>query len=234
MQWSYTRGFTLIELLVVVAIISLISSMGIATLSETRGAARDAQRISEIRQIRIALEQYYNDHGRYPSEIWNDWANHICDTGSSVLERGECVQSPHHCSGGNRNGLGECGGKIGCDADNVGTIDGGCNSTTGETENILAEYMSEVPEDPINDDEHFYYFDANHTCPDQDNLKPVLFVSKLESQKGNIDTTECASTDADRDHFDGINNPMGHVTENTYVIVLEPGCYMSGHDENCD
>lgn len=59
-------GFTLIELLVVIAIIGLLSSITMASLQQTRVGARDAKRISELNQIRNALELYYNDYGYYP------------------------------------------------------------------------------------------------------------------------------------------------------------------------
>lgn len=61
------NGFTLIELLVVISIISLISSIVMASLNSARISARDTQRISDIRQIRIALELYKSDHGDYPT-----------------------------------------------------------------------------------------------------------------------------------------------------------------------
>ncbi len=60
-------GFTLIELLVVIAIIGLLASVIIAAVSSTRVGARDARRISDIRQIRYALELYRNDFNTYPS-----------------------------------------------------------------------------------------------------------------------------------------------------------------------
>lgn len=60
------KGFTLIELLVVVAIIGLLSSVVLSSLNSARAKARDAQRLSDIRQIQTALELYYNDNGKYP------------------------------------------------------------------------------------------------------------------------------------------------------------------------
>ena len=59
-------GFTLIELIVVVSVISLLSSVVLASLAGSRASARDARRFQDIRQIRNALEMYYNDHGQYP------------------------------------------------------------------------------------------------------------------------------------------------------------------------
>ncbi len=61
-----TRGFTLIELLVVVAIIAMLASIVLASLSSARSKARDADRIAQMKQIATALELYYNDNTHYP------------------------------------------------------------------------------------------------------------------------------------------------------------------------
>ena len=61
------KGFTLIELLVVVAIISLLSSIVFASLGSARAKARDARRLTDVRQIRLALELYLNEYGFYPA-----------------------------------------------------------------------------------------------------------------------------------------------------------------------
>lgn len=63
---SKTKGFTLIELLVVVAIIGILSSVVLASLNTARAKARDAKRLSDMRQMQIALELYYDSFGRYP------------------------------------------------------------------------------------------------------------------------------------------------------------------------
>ncbi len=60
-------GFTLIELLVVIAIIGLLSTLSILALNQARAKARDAKRISDVRQMQTALELYYNDTGTYPA-----------------------------------------------------------------------------------------------------------------------------------------------------------------------
>jgi general secretion pathway protein G len=74
-----TRGFTLIELLVVVAIIGILSSVVLASLSSARAKARDSRRLSDMRQIQNALELYYNNTGHYPVNTDND--NSGWDTG---------------------------------------------------------------------------------------------------------------------------------------------------------
>ncbi len=68
---SIAKGFTLIELLVVVAIISLLTSVVLASLNTARAKARDAERKSTIRQLQIALELYYSKNGQYPGGIYS-------------------------------------------------------------------------------------------------------------------------------------------------------------------
>lgn len=58
MMINRNKGFTLIELLVVIAIISILAATVLASLNSARTKARDAKRISEIRQLRTALELY--------------------------------------------------------------------------------------------------------------------------------------------------------------------------------
>lgn len=61
------RGFTLIELLVVIAIIGLLASVVMASLNSAREKARDAQRVSQMKQVQAALEIYYSSNGSYPT-----------------------------------------------------------------------------------------------------------------------------------------------------------------------
>ena len=63
------RGFTLIELLVVIAIIGILSSVVLASLNGSRQKGRDAKRISDIKQLQLALELYYDSNGAYPTSI---------------------------------------------------------------------------------------------------------------------------------------------------------------------
>ena len=64
-----TKGFTLIELLVVIAIIGILASIITVSLQSSRAKGRDAKRISDIRTVQLALEEYYNDNGYYPAAL---------------------------------------------------------------------------------------------------------------------------------------------------------------------
>lgn len=61
------KGFTLIELLVVLAIIALLSTLSVVALGSARLKARDAKRLSDIKQIQTALELYFTDQNAYPT-----------------------------------------------------------------------------------------------------------------------------------------------------------------------
>lgn len=63
----FTLGFTLIELLVVIAIIGVLASIVLASLNSARRKSRDARRITDLKQIQLALELYFDAQGStYP------------------------------------------------------------------------------------------------------------------------------------------------------------------------
>jgi len=59
------KGFTLIELLVVIAIIGILATIVLVSLNTARQKARDTRRASDLRQIALALEMYYDDNNAY-------------------------------------------------------------------------------------------------------------------------------------------------------------------------
>lgn len=67
------KGFTLIELMVVIAIIGLLSSIVLASLTEARSKARDSKRVSEMRNVEKALQIYaLNNNGAVPISAFTD------------------------------------------------------------------------------------------------------------------------------------------------------------------
>ncbi len=61
------KGFTLIELLVSIAIVAIITSIGVANLITAQKQARDAARREIIGNVQSAFEQYYGELGVYPT-----------------------------------------------------------------------------------------------------------------------------------------------------------------------
>lgn len=82
MKNRVSKGFTLIELLIVIAIIGILSSLLMANFIGIRQRARDAQRKSDLQQIRSALELYRADVGSYPlsSQFSSPLSNPITTT----------------------------------------------------------------------------------------------------------------------------------------------------------
>ncbi len=61
-----TKGFTLIELLVVIAIIGILATVVLVSLNSARSKSRDTRRVSDLRQISLALEMYASENNTYP------------------------------------------------------------------------------------------------------------------------------------------------------------------------
>lgn len=67
----FQTGFTLIELLVVVAIVGLLAAMILAAVNISRIRARDARRISDLKQVKLGFDLYLNEGGGFPPEsVW--------------------------------------------------------------------------------------------------------------------------------------------------------------------
>lgn len=62
------NGFTLVELLVVIAVLAVMATAAVILLDPVTQfqKANDVRRKSDIAHIQKALEQYYQDNGKYP------------------------------------------------------------------------------------------------------------------------------------------------------------------------
>lgn len=69
MDTTKQKGFTLIELLFVIGAVAVITSIAVVSFNNARLKARDAQRVHDIKEIRTALELYYNRYRLYPTSI---------------------------------------------------------------------------------------------------------------------------------------------------------------------
>jgi len=68
----------MIELIVVIAILGLLSTIGLISFRNAQIKGRDAQRKNDLSQIQKAFEMYLSDHQSYPEalpdagEVWVD------------------------------------------------------------------------------------------------------------------------------------------------------------------
>ncbi|MFH1461149.1 MAG: type II secretion system protein [Patescibacteria group bacterium] len=81
------KGFTLIELLVVIAIIGILATIVLVSLNSARAKARDTRRASDLHQLALALEMYYdaNTSTGYPAQT--------CGTIPAVLATGGYISA---------------------------------------------------------------------------------------------------------------------------------------------
>ncbi|MBL4556632.1 MAG: type II secretion system major pseudopilin GspG [Rhodobacteraceae bacterium] len=63
------RGISLLEIMVVLAIIALVAGLAAPRIMETFGRAKSQAASIQLQSIKGALQLFYIDVGRYPSEI---------------------------------------------------------------------------------------------------------------------------------------------------------------------
>jgi prepilin-type N-terminal cleavage/methylation domain-containing protein len=95
------KGFTLIELLVVISIIGLLSSVVLASLNTARAKARDAQRMTDLKQIQIAIEAYHSQNGVYPA-ITHNMSYDTNGTNGPIVVGGPSLSQQPGCGHVNR------------------------------------------------------------------------------------------------------------------------------------
>jgi len=116
-------GFTLIELLVVIAIIGLLATIVMVSLNTARSKARDARRVSDVRQLQLALQMYYDSVGSYPAALSGLATTYISAVpldpdGTSAYQYAVCSSGTQgYHLGTKATGLENTGGPLLTDAD---------------------------------------------------------------------------------------------------------------------
>ncbi|MCX6716460.1 MAG: type II secretion system protein [Candidatus Taylorbacteria bacterium] len=69
MTFSKNRAFTLVELMVAISIIGILTAIALVAFGGARMKSRDTTRVSDLNQIRLAVEQYYMKCKQYPLKL---------------------------------------------------------------------------------------------------------------------------------------------------------------------
>lgn len=89
-----SKGFTLLELLVVIAIIGLLAGIATISFGSARAKARDARRVSEVKQYQNALNLYADNNtaGTYPDGTAAELGttNYACLDNSGLIDTATC------------------------------------------------------------------------------------------------------------------------------------------------
>lgn len=81
------QGFTVVELMVVVSIIGILSTVTYASFSQAQKKARIAKRVSDLKQMQVALEYYYAVNKAYPDSggVWITECVEFNGNGNNVI-----------------------------------------------------------------------------------------------------------------------------------------------------
>jgi prepilin-type N-terminal cleavage/methylation domain-containing protein len=89
-----SKGFTLIELLIVIAILGILGSILLVSLTGTPQAkARDSKRVGDIASLRLLITLFYTDCGSYPDSL-NGASNSLTSPPSCFQSAAALAQLP--------------------------------------------------------------------------------------------------------------------------------------------
>lgn len=125
------NGFTLVELLTVIAIIAVLATLLAATLASAKRKARQTACISNLRQIGLAVNMYWDDHGKRPPHF-------AFVTASGYLAATNVLRCPD-------DRVGDWGGKV--ESAEILPVSAGFNSPDGVGEGVPHSYLHPLPWD---------------------------------------------------------------------------------------
>lgn len=81
------KGFTVVELLVSISIIGILSTIVFASFSQAQKKARITKRVSDLKQMQVALAYYYAVNKSYPNSngVWITECVEFNGTGNNVI-----------------------------------------------------------------------------------------------------------------------------------------------------
>lgn len=78
------NGFTIVELLIVIAVVGVLAAITLNTFAGSQARARDAQRSSDVKALKKAVELYRVEKGFYPSPGADDSGEQLANIAAAL------------------------------------------------------------------------------------------------------------------------------------------------------